>query len=214
VSSVRRPHDPDKPSKGLSDAALDGITARMRRVEEVVGHHFPDVLDPLKAVLAVHAVGCLADNRQPITFILVGRSGAGKTMAIDFLMPADESDELGEWIYRSDKLTTASFVSHRADLTPEQLRQVDLLPRIRGKTMLSKELAPLFAGKRDELLERFATIASVLDGSGLLTDSGAHGRRGPTLRSLRGSLVRDGCSGLSFRTAGQLAARRLRSWRP
>jgi len=98
-------------------------------------------------------------------------------------MPADESDELEQWIYRSDKLTTASFVSHRADLTPELLKEVDLLPRIRGKTMLSKELAPLFAGKRDELLERFATIASVLDGSGLLTDSGAHGRRGYSERT-------------------------------
>src|SRR5262245_13207199 len=177
MSSVRPPHDPDKPIKWLSDAALDDIAARMRRVEDVVGHHFPDVLDPLRAVLAVHAVGCLADNRQPITLLLVGPSGAGKTIAIDFLKTADESDELEQWFYRAGKLTAASFVSHRADLAPEQLKEVDLLPRIRGKTMLSKELAPLFAGRRDELLERFATIASVLDGSGLVTDSGAHGRR-------------------------------------
>src|SRR5262249_22307395 len=51
-------------------------------------------------------------------------------------------------------------------------------PRIREKTMVSKELAPFFAGKREELLERFATFASVLDGTGFISDSGAHGRRG------------------------------------
>jgi hypothetical protein len=75
-------------------------------------------------------------------------------------------------------LTSASFVSHRADLTQEQLKDVDLLPRIRGKTMVSKELAPFFAGKREDLHERFATLASVLDGTGFISDSGAQGRRG------------------------------------
>jgi hypothetical protein len=154
------------------------ISEAMVEVGRVVGAHFPEALDPLKAALAVISVGCLVDNTQPTTLILVARSGAGKSLALNFLMPEGEGDELAKYIYRSDKLTSASFVSHRADLTPEQLKDVDLLPRIRGKTMVSKELAPLFAGKRDELHERFAMLASVLDGTGFISDSGAHGRRG------------------------------------
>ena len=151
----------------------------MSKVETVVSDHFPEVLDPLKAALAVAAVGCLIDNAQPTTLVLVGRSVAGKSMALNFLMPKGKDDELAKYIYRSDKLTAASFVSHRADRTPEQLKKnVDLLPRIRGKTMVSKELAPFFAGKSQELLERFATLASVLDGTGFVSDSGAQGRRG------------------------------------
>jgi hypothetical protein len=150
----------------------------MRRAEGVVSQHFADVLNALKAALAVIAVGCLADNRQPTTLILVGRSGAGKSMALNFLMPRDEQDKLAKFLYRSDKLTAASFVSHKADLTPEELDEVDLLPRIDGKTMLSKELAPFFSGKREELLDRFAHTASVLDGAGFISDSGSHGRRG------------------------------------
>jgi ABC-type glutathione transport system ATPase component len=119
----------------------------MANVETVVSDHFPEVLDPLKAALAVAAVGCFSDNAQPTTLVLVGRSGAGKSMALNFLMPKGEGDELAKYIYRSDKLTAASFVSQRADLTREQLKEVDLLPRIRGKTMVSKELAPLLRGQ-------------------------------------------------------------------
>src|SRR5262249_33749062 len=99
-------------------------------------------------------------------------------MALNFLMPSDEKGELAKFLYRSDKLTAASFVSHKADLTSDELEEVDLLPRIRGKTMVSKELAPFFSGKREELLDRFAHTASVLDGTGFVSDSGAHGRRG------------------------------------
>jgi hypothetical protein len=150
----------------------------MREVDSVVGQHFPEVVHALKAALAVIAVGCLADNLQPTTLILVGRSGAGKSMALNFLMPSSANSELTKYIYRSDKLTAASFVSHKADLTSDELEEVDLLPRIRGKTMVSKELAPFFSGKREELLERFALTASVLDGTGFISDSGAHGRRG------------------------------------
>jgi hypothetical protein len=150
----------------------------MKKVEAVVGGCFPEALNALKAALAVVAVGCIADNQQPTTLVLVARSGAGKSMALNFLMPQDEMDKLAKYIYRCDKLTPASFVSHRADRTREELEEIDLLPRIRGKTMVSKELAPLFAGKRDELHESFAMLASVLDGTGFISDSGAQGRRG------------------------------------
>jgi hypothetical protein len=150
----------------------------MKKVEAVVGGCFPEALNALKAALAVVAVGCIADNQQPTTLILLGRSGAGKSLALNFLIPESGDTKLEKVIYRCDKVTTAAFVSHKADLTSEELEGVDLLPRIRGKTMVSKELAPFFAGKREELLERFATLASVLDGKGFISDSGAHGRRG------------------------------------
>src|SRR5262245_14291964 len=91
----------------------DKIAVLMRRVEEVVGQHFADALNALKAALGIIAIGCLADNRQPTTLILVGRSGAGKSMALNFLMPRDDRDKLAEFLYRSDKLTAASFVSHK-----------------------------------------------------------------------------------------------------
>jgi hypothetical protein len=154
------------------------VAEAMARVETLVAQHFPEVLDPLKGALAVVAVGSLGDNTQPTSLIFVGRSGAGKTMVLDFLMPQGAKDPLNDQLYRSDNFTAASFVSHRADLRDKRLQEIDLLPRIREKTMLTKELAPLFAGKEHELTERFARLTSVLDGDGYIADSGAQGRRG------------------------------------
>src|SRR5262249_28943290 len=134
---------------------------------------------PVKAALAVVAVGCLKDNTQPTTLVFVAPASAGKSLALTFLMPTGEKDDFGNrYFYRSDKFTAASFVSHRADASKKQLSSIDLLPRLKRKTLLTKELAPVFNGKREELMDRFATLTAILDGQGYVSDSGAHGRRG------------------------------------
>jgi hypothetical protein len=58
------------------------------------------------------------------------------------------------------------------------LAKIDLLPRIRHKILLTPELSTIFRGKQDELEQRFSMITRVLDGQGLLSDSGTHGQRG------------------------------------
>jgi len=161
-----------------SKVARRVIAAAMRMVETVIGEHFPEALDSLKAALAVAAVGCLTDNTQPTTLIFVARSGAGKTLVLSWLMPTDHNDVLAAYIYRSDEFTAASFVSHRADVKQAQLKRIDLLPRLKGKTLLTKELAPFFTGKQDDLMRRIAVVTAILDGQGFISDSGAHGRRG------------------------------------
>jgi hypothetical protein len=49
---------------------------------------------------------------------------------------------------------------------------------------LNKELAPIFRGRTEEMLENFSMLISVLDGKGLSTDSGTKGQRG-----YRGKLI-------------------------
>jgi hypothetical protein len=166
--------------QGSDNSAPHKIGAALKRVEGAVGAHYPEALDPVKAALPIVAVGALADNRQPTSLIFVARSGAGKSLVVSLLIPED--DQLRAHLYRCDKLTAAAFVSHRADFTAADLKDVDLLPRIKGKTLLTKELAPIFAGKEHELRERFAMLTSVLDGQGFIGDSGAHGRRGYDMR--------------------------------
>jgi hypothetical protein len=144
-------------------------------LKRLISKEFPEALSSLWAALAVIAVGCLSDNAQPTALIFVGESGAGKSMALDFIRPVSRETD---YFYRSDKFTTAAFVSHKADLDEHKLREVDLLPKLKGRTLITSELAPLFRGKRDELMERFAILTTVLDGRGFVSDSGAHGRRG------------------------------------
>ncbi len=52
--------------------------------------------------------------------------------------------ETHEVLCRVDNFTPKSFVSHAASVAQDKLGEIDLLPKIRNKTMLTKELAPLF----------------------------------------------------------------------
>jgi len=154
------------------------LAQEMAKVEQIVARYCPDALDPLKAALAVCAVASLSDNSQPTTLHLIGQPSAGKTLPLELIMPAHENDPLAEYFYRSDNFTASSFVSHRADRSHEQLREIDLLPKIKDRTLITPELAPLFRGKRDELTKTFGVLTRVLDGQGYVTDTGAQGHRG------------------------------------
>ena len=77
----------------------------------------------------------------------------------------------------SDNFTPNSFESHNAALSEEELRKVDLLPKLANKLFLTPELAPIFTANDDELRKTLGIITRLLDGHGLETDSGAQGHR-------------------------------------
>jgi hypothetical protein len=54
-------------------------------------------------------------------------------------------------VIRLDQFTPKAFVSHAANRKPEQLAKIDLLPKLKDKTLLVKELAPIFRGREDSL---------------------------------------------------------------
>ena len=53
-----------------------------------------------------------------------------------------------------------------------------MLPRIRYRTLIVRDLASIFGAKEDELLKTIGILTRALDGEGLETDSGVHGKRG------------------------------------
>ena len=174
------------------------ITDAMLSVDALVGRHFGELLHGTHAALAIVAVGCFKDNVQPTTLVFVGAPSSGKSTILGWLSPegttsgnaqtlSDEEieegveldeDPLAQYFYRSDKFTAASFVSQFGDAGKKAIGSLDLLPRLEKKTLLTPELGPLFSGKREELIDRLATLVRVLDGQGLVTDAGTHGRRG------------------------------------
>jgi hypothetical protein len=141
------------------------------KVRAVIKEHFPGLWPAVEAGLAACATLLLADNANPTALIYVGAAGSGKTTVASLFADHDRS-------YRSDNFTPASFVSQAANRSGKDLAKVDLLPRIKHKVLVTPELAPMFRGKQDELATRFAIVTRVLDGQGLLTDSGTHGQRG------------------------------------
>jgi hypothetical protein len=138
---------------------------------------YPELALHFEAALAVCGIVGMPKPWKPAALIYEGLSGPGKSTIINVLL-GNNGSLTRQMLYRSDTFTTAAFVSQAASVSPSQLSKVDLLPRIKGKILVTPELAPLFRGKRDQLEGRFGIMARVLDGRGLMVDGGTHGRRG------------------------------------
>jgi hypothetical protein len=171
-------------STAIYDAPLEGdasqrvIKENLQFVGETVGYFYQPLVRPVKACLAMCGAMALKDRTRPLSLILETPSGYGKTTVVEMFLPIDLGDPLGKYVYRSDKFTPKAFVSHAANRTEEQLAEGDLLPKLRNKIFATKELAPIFRGRTEELVERFSILISVLDGMGFTCDSGMRGQRG------------------------------------
>src|SRR5206468_12708742 len=80
--------------------------------------------------------------------------------------------------YYTDHFSVKSLVSHYAGIKEEQLQKIDMLPKIKNKFFLCSELSPMFTKKQEEINEIIGIITRLLDGQGLVTDTGACGQRG------------------------------------
>jgi hypothetical protein len=137
----------------------------------VLRDNFPALVKPATICASVIAQLLLNDVTNPFALALVDVPSSGKTITLNFF-------DVPELIYSTDDFTPASFASHASNVRREELAQVDLLPRIRFKTMIIRDLAPIFGAKEDELLKSLGLLTRALDGEGLEIDSGVHGKRG------------------------------------
>jgi len=103
--------------------------------------------------------------------VLQGAPSGGKTTTLDFFRGFPYS-------HATDKFTPRAFVSHVAQKSEAELKKIDLLPRIKGRVLITPDLTTLFGAKAEELKETFSILTRVLDGRGLTIDSGVYGARG------------------------------------
>jgi len=128
----------------------------------------------IKTVMSSHMTLCIDGLKSCFGLIVVGQSGTGKTTALDAF------EGLHGQFYRTDEVTPASFVSHDSSKTEEELRQDDLLPKIKHQTVLNPEMANWFSGDWDTRSDKWATLIRVMDGGGYTRNSGTQGERGYT----------------------------------
>ena len=137
----------------------------------VILKNFPDLLFPAEMGLSIVAQLLIKEITNPFSLVLVDVPSAGKTIAINFF------SDVEELAYATDKFTPASFVSNAANVKKKDLAKVDLLPRLRYKLFLIRDLATLFSKRDDDLNECLGILTRILDGEGLNTESGIHGQR-------------------------------------
>lgn len=133
---------------------------------------FPQLASASEACAAVIAQLLIRDTTNCFGLILVDVPSSGKTICLNFFAGLEEI------IYTSDDFSPASLVSHSAQKKGKDLSKVDMLPKIRFKTLMVREMATVFGDKDDDLRKKLHLLTRVMDGEGLETESGVHGKRG------------------------------------
>jgi hypothetical protein len=140
-------------------------------LKQVIIENFPDIWFETKTCLSCYCSLALKNLNGCPSLNLVGNPSGEKTTVLSFFYGHDLS-------YLSDDFTPKAFVTHSANVGLKNIEDVDLLPKIKNKVLISPELAPLFESSKDKLTDNFAILTRVLDGEGLNRDSGVHGHRG------------------------------------
>jgi len=137
----------------------------------LIAANFPALFRPAEICASVVAQLLINDVTNPFALALVDVPSSGKTITLNFF-------DVSDLAYTTDSFTPASFVSHASNVGRDDLSKVDLLPRIRFRTLIVRDLAPIFGAKEDDVLKTMGILTRVLDGEGLRIDSGVHGGRG------------------------------------
>jgi hypothetical protein len=126
-----------------------------------------------EAALSVCVSCILEDISNPLALIFADGPSTEKTTVLDFF-------EGLPYTHRVDKFTPASFLTQSGNVKKKDLEKVDLLAKIPYKTVLIPEMGPTFNQPKEVLLESYATLARVLDGTGLSNAGAIHGQRSLT----------------------------------
>lgn len=146
------------------------VAEKYEDLEKIFKKYYPEAWIFMEFCLTVKSILNVMDFTLPFMGVIVAPPSSMKTMVIQLFRKYIH-------VFYTDGFTPSSLISHNAALNEEQLQKVDMLPKMKGKLVLTPELALFFTGKEEDLQKTMGIITRVLDGHGLENDSGAHGHR-------------------------------------
>ncbi len=141
--------------------------------DKIIKSNFPDLWNVADITLAGAGQLLIKDIVNPFGLVLVDKPSSGKTIVLNFFDNLDD-----ELVYPVDNFSPASFVTHAANKPSVTLESIDMLPKIKDKILLVRDLAPIFSLRDDDLQKQMGTLTRVFDGEGLQSNTGVHGKRG------------------------------------
>ncbi len=145
------------------------------RIEEwrtIINQNFTGLVLPAEIGLSVACQLLIDDITNPFGLVYVDVPSTGKTIVLNFF------SECKDWVYTTDSFSPASFVSQAANVKTKDLPKIDLLPKIKDRVLIVRDLAPLLGMRDDDLLKTIGILTRLFDGEGLKVDGGVHGSRG------------------------------------
>lgn len=164
--------DPDTYERPIVELHPPDEEITIEEWREVIKKHFPELASAAEVCLSTVVQLLISNVHNCFSLTLVDVPSSGKTICLNFF------DGIDEIMYASDNFTPASLVSGAANRSAKQLSKVDMLPRIRHKVLIVREMATILSEREDDLREKMGMLIRVLDGEGLVIDNGVHGRRG------------------------------------
>ncbi len=154
----------------MSTNPEDHIPTELEKLRNLDKQYF-DKFKVLFVCLCVKAQMLIEGINLPFFLVIVGPPSSLKTTILTIIAALPDC-------YKVDAFTSKAFVSHIANIKAEELNKIDLLPKIKGKTLITPELGPLFSAKEDKFQEIIGILTRILDGKGFRSESGARGSRG------------------------------------
>jgi hypothetical protein len=115
------------------------------KLNSKINEYFPDVSLLVDFELSIKKILNIEDITLPFMGIVFAVPSSLKTAFFKLLRNLKYS-------YYSDKFTARAFVSHSATVTKEKLAEIDMLPQIKDKILLTPELLP-YSQERMMMLE-------------------------------------------------------------
>ena len=147
------------------------LSEKYQNLYKLVNELIPELWTPLEFALSIKTILNIKNCTLPFAGILLGAPSSLKTIIVELFKKSKNS-------YFTDSFSPKSLVSHYAGIKEEQLKKIDMLPMIKNTFFLCSELSPMFTKKEEELNEIIGLITRVLDGHGLVTNTGSCGQRG------------------------------------
>ncbi len=144
---------------------------KYQNLKNISDENFQGLWDSLEFELSVKAILNIKDCTLPFAGILLGAPSSLKTVGIELFRKNKNT-------FYTDNFSARAFVSHSTTVKKDELKNIDMLPRMKNKFFLTPELSPIFGKKDEDLMETLSIITRVLDGHGYESDTGAHGHRG------------------------------------
>ena len=144
-----------------------------QKLHKTVDDNMPQAWPGIEFILSLKAILHIKEITLPYIGIILGPASGVKSVALKLLRDRP-------YTFFTDKFNPAAMVSHVATL-PSGMKEGDqhMLNKMKNCVVLAPELATLFSGREEQVMEIIQLMTRVADGDGLETDSGL-GHKGVT----------------------------------
>jgi len=172
-------HDPEKETKQAEIKRTEAIFTekeqtllleKLNELKKQADKHNPKMFLAIKTGLSAIMQMKIDEKTYPIALFYAGQL-TNKEIIVNILRNLHDG-------YYLDSFTPKSFVSHSARSSSQSLVDIDLLPKICNKAMITSNVDAIFSGNKPTVNENIRIIDTVLNGNGYESHSAVHGKRG------------------------------------